>query len=259
MVIENVEGFSVCCIHLSEVDSTNSYLRREAAALFSRCPSCDVFVVTADVQSAGRGQRGSVWQSAAGDNLLASFLLRPSMVPVSRSYSLSVAAALALGNCMSHYGISTLLKWPNDLYSGNAKLAGILLETDCEGMCLSQAVLGIGLNVNQKVFGSMERNPVSMSLLCGRDFSVSEVCRRLVFEFLRLYRIFLAGDDDALFAEYEQALMGRHSTMLYRDACGTFEAAVDGVCKDGRIRLLRSDGTLSLYSFKEVSVVTLGY
>ena len=259
MDIENIHGFTVGRIHLPEVDSTNSFLRRDSSSLFRSFPACDLFVVTADMQSAGRGQRGSVWQSAVGENLLLSILLRPSAVKASRSFSLSVVAALALKKCVARYGIDAFLKWPNDLYFNNAKLAGILLEADYEGANLSQAIVGIGLNVNQKEFASMERNPVSMSLIQGVDYSVNEVGQVLVDEFLKLYDVLLQGGDDALFNEYEELLMGRHATMLYRDSVGLFEATVHGVEKDGRIRLLRGDGEISYYSFKEVQMVNLGY
>ena len=259
MVIKKIQGFTVGCIHFAEIDSTNSYLRRESFSLFHSYPTCDLFVVTADMQSAGRGQRGSVWQSAAGDNLLLSILLRPVGLKASRCFSLSVMAALALKKCVARYRIDSILKWPNDLYFNNAKLAGILLETDYEGSNLSQAILGIGLNVNQTEFAAMERTPVSMSLIRGVDFSVSEVGRVVVDELLRLYNVLLQGDDDALFAEYEESLMGRHAAMLYRNSTGVFEAMVHGVERDGRIGLLRDDGLLSYYSFKEIQMVNLGY
>lgn len=259
MDIENIRGFTVGRIHLSRVDSTNDFLRRESSSLFLSFPTCDLFVVTADVQSAGRGQRGSVWQSAVGDNLLVSILLRPLAVKASRSFLLSPVAALAVKKCVAYFGIDALLKWPNDLYFNNAKLAGILLEVDFEGANMSQAIVGIGLNVNQKEFAAMERNPVSMSLIQGTDFCVNKVGRVFVDEFLRLYNLFLQGGDDALLAEYEQLLMGRQTAMLYRDSAGVFEATVHGVESDGRIRLMRGDGQLSYYSFKEVQMVSLGY
>jgi BirA family biotin operon repressor/biotin-[acetyl-CoA-carboxylase] ligase len=98
-----------------------------------------------------------------------------------------------------------------------------------------------------------------MSLIQGTDFCVNKVGRVFVDEFLRLYNLFLQGGDDALLAEYEQLLMGRQTAMLYRDSAGVFEATVHGVESDGRIGLMRGDGQLSYYSFKEVQMVSLGY
>lgn len=254
-----ISGYRVGFLHFSSVDSTNLVAKRESERLFDGkyCP--DVLVVSADVQTSGRGQRGSVWHSSCGENVLLSIVVRPLSLSASESYTLSVVAALASNAVVSSYGVDSLVKWPNDLYCDGKKLAGILSEVDFSGSSVTRAVVGIGLNVNQKQFCEMSRNPVSLSLLAGRDFDCAEVRHRLVEEFLHYYAMMEQGAVDELFALYERLLMGRSTKMLFRDSQGKFEATVDSVHRDGRLLLRREDGTLSCYSFKEVESVIHGY
>lgn len=259
MEFSNWGALSVGVINLEQVDSTNSYLRREAARLFACQPQCDIFVAVADEQSAGRGQRGAVWNSAKGENLLISLVVRPSKLNVSECYLLSVVTALALKGAMNNFGIETIIKWPNDIYANDGKLAGVLLETDIESSFVSQAIIGVGLNVNQRQFPSMSRRPVSMALICDCAFLCNEVLRVLLEEFSRYYTMLLSGEKESLCSLYKESLMGVNAPMLYRDADGEFQAVVHDVRNDGRIILKRSDGTLSSYAFKEVETVIWGY
>ena len=246
-------------IHLAETDSTNSYARREASRLWTESPDCEALVVTAEEQSSGRGQRGTVWQSSKGKNLLMTIVVRPKGLAMESCYALSVASALALKESMQAFGLATTLKWPNDLYCNNCKLAGILLESDCERTNVTQAFIGIGLNINQSEFYKMERRPTSMSIVGGREFNVRKVMHTIVNKFIEKYRKIANGELSRLFDEYEKSLMGYSSPLLYRDVQGEFTACVKGVERDGRIVLECSDGTLRRYWFKEVENVTLGY
>ena len=259
MDYSSVADYNIALVPLSRVDSTNLYAKREADALFGASPSPDMVVVSADEQTAGRGQRGTVWNSAVGTNLLFSLLVRPACLPVAESYSLSVVAALALHSAMQSFGLDPLIKWPNDIYCEGGKLAGILVESDFQGAHVSQAIVGIGLNVNQKDFEAMSRKPISMSMIAGHDFDRDTVLARVVTEFARYYRMLEQDDTEQLFTRYYSALMWRNEPALYRDACGDFYAVIEAVHRDGRLVLKRADGTLSAYSFKEVTVVSLGY
>ena len=119
---------------------------------------------------------------------------------------------------MQQWGISTTLKWPNDLYYNDSKLAGILLETDCEGTNVTQAFIGIGLNINQTHFQEMSRRPTSMSIICGKKFKVNEIMHSIATNFIERYATITRGDLNELFYEYEKSLMGYSTPQLYRDA-----------------------------------------
>lgn len=236
---------------LDVVDSTNRYVRDEADNLWVN--GKDFVAITATCQTAGRGQRGNAWQSQSGKNLLLSILLRPGCaLKVSGQFLLSQAVALSIHSAMKCYGIETRLKWPNDVYAGDRKLAGILVELDYSGAFVEQAIVGIGLNVNQTEFPPMDRVPVSMKMLLGRDIPVEDVLRDVLCLFNHYYNELLWGNKKAISAEYRELLLGLGEQREFIDSGGSFTATIEGVEPCGRLLLRRSDGSLSRYCFKEV-------
>ena len=242
---------SIYIKRLDVVDSTNRYLRDEAENLW--VDGKEIVAVTARHQTAGRGQRGNVWSSKDGENLLLSMLVRPgNSLEVANQFLLSQAVAVSLHAAMKCYGIETRLKWPNDIYVGNRKLAGTLVELDYSGAFVDQVIVGIGLNVNQTEFPPMDRVPVSMKMLLGRDVSVEDVMRDVLCNFSHYYSEMRWGCKEAISAEYRELLLGLGEQRNYVDADGAFTAVVEGVDPAGHLLLRRSDGTLSRYAFKEV-------
>lgn len=242
---------SIYIKRLDVVDSTNRYVRDEADNLW--VDGKEIVAVTARHQTAGRGQRGNVWSSKDGENLLLSMLVRPgNSLEVANQFLLSQAVAVSLHAAMKCYGIETRLKWPNDIYVGNRKLAGILVELDYSGAFVEQAIVGIGLNVNQTEFPPMDRVPVSMKMLLGKDIPVEDVLRDVLCIFNRYYSEMRWGCKEAISAEYRELLLGLGEQRNYVDTDGAFMAVVEGVEPTGHLLLRRSDGTLSRYAFKEV-------
>ena len=243
-------------VHLLEVDSTNRYVRDEAVALWQNRGINDFAVVSAGLQTAGRGQRGNTWSSNAGENLLFSILVRPGeTLEVSKQFLLSQAVALCIHDAMKCYGIDTLLKWPNDIYAGSRKLAGILLELDYSGAFVEQAIIGIGLNVNQEGFPPMDRVPVSMKMLWKRDFILDDVLATILDLFEHYYTEMRFGNRDAIAAEYKRVLLGMNERHTFIDRDGHFDAVIEDVESDGHLILRRNDGSTGRYAFKEVEMV----
>ena len=243
-------------IHLTTVDSTNRYIRDEAVALWENRGTGDFAVVTAGHQTAGRGQRGNAWNSNAGENLLFSLLVRPGeTLEVSRQFLLSQAVALSIHDAMKCYGVDTRLKWPNDIYAGNRKLAGILLELDYSGAFVEQAIIGIGLNVNQENFPPMDRKPVSMKMLREHDFILDDVLATILDLFEHYYTELRFGNRDAIAAEYKAQLFGIDMKNSFIDKNGHFDAVIQDVESDGHLILRRNDGSTGRYAFKEVEMV----
>ena len=243
-------------IHLTTVDSTNRYIRDEAVALWENRGTGDFAVVTAGHQTAGRGQRGNTWNSNAGENLLFSLLVRPGeTLEVSRQFLLSQAVALSIHDAMKCYGVDTRLKWPNDIYAGSRKLAGILLELDYSGAFVEQAIIGIGLNVNQENFPPMDRVPVSMKMLRKRDFILDDVLATILDLFEHYYTEMRFGNRDAIAAEYKRVLLGMNERHTFIDRDGHFDAVIQDVESDGHLILRRNDGSTGRYAFKEVEMV----
>ena len=106
-------------------------------------------IIWADQQSAGRGQRGHKWESRRGENITFSAIFEPRFVPILRQFLLSQAVALGVVDALRYYGIVAKIKWTNDIYVGDRKLAGILIEHKLQGSEIGRTIAGIGLNVNQ--------------------------------------------------------------------------------------------------------------
>lgn len=141
---------------LKEIDSTNSEAHRR------RHEATDFTVWAAEFQTAGRGQRGNTWESAAGENLTFSILFKPSNFLSTRQFELSEVVALGVVNYLAEKGIEAKIKWPNDIYVGDKKICGILIENVLSGDTLSVCIAGIGINLNQKIFRSDAPNPTSV-------------------------------------------------------------------------------------------------
>ena len=181
-------------LHLSTVDSTNRHIRDEADTLWNRFGGYNGFVVvTAENQTAGRGQRGNKWNSNAGENLLLSILVRPGeSLAVAKQFALSQAVALALHDAMLCYGIDVRLKWPNDIYVGDKKICGILLESIIGENNDNCVIVGVGINVNQTTFnGEFNATPTSVILETGKSVSIKAFKKKvykIIKTELKLYK-----------------------------------------------------------------------
>ena len=148
-------------LHLPETDSTMSALRRQPAS------DAPFELFTADFQTAGHGQRGTVWEAERGQNLLFSFRFHPQFLPAARQFALSEALSLAIVRALRPLGVEATVKWPNDIYVGQRKLCGMLLEHTLAGNAIATTLTGVGVNVNQTDFQGDAPNPVSLRQLLG--------------------------------------------------------------------------------------------
>lgn len=240
---------------LTEVDSTNRYINDEASSLWNIAGDADALVVTADLQTAGRGQRGNVWCSEAGENLLVSILVHPEFLSVKEQFLLSQITALAVKDCMKYFGIDVSLKWPNDIYVGKRKLCGMLLELQFSGTTIEQAIVGVGININQAAFPVMDKIPVSMYQLMGRRYNIKKVLDVLLVNFSKYYMMLCIGNVQTIVDEYKNSLVGMGITMNYCDKDGDFDATIVEVENDGHLLLQRKNGNISRYAFKEVELL----
>ena len=135
-------------VKLNATTSTNSYLRAYTKEFDSES---DILVWTLD-QQAGRGQRGASWESEPGKNLTCSVFKRVEGLPMNRSFYITMATSLAVYEALEAYGVKNLaVKWPNDILAGKSKICGILIESVIRNG-LYAVIIGVGLNINQKIF-----------------------------------------------------------------------------------------------------------
>ncbi|MBO5234926.1 MAG: biotin--[acetyl-CoA-carboxylase] ligase [Alistipes sp.] len=214
-------------------------------------------VVIAEHQTAGRGQRGHTWESAVGENLTFSLILEPRFLPVNEQFLLTEVLALGLVDTLAEFGIEARIKWTNDIYVGDKKIVGMLVENSLGGGCLARTIAGIGLNVNQTEFDPSLPNPTSMSLVAGREFDREEVLARLHHHIMALYEALRCGEKAMLQSRYRSTMYRLGEMHPYALADGTiFEGIIRGVRPSGELQIEHSaDGTLREYLFKQVEFV----
>ncbi len=213
-------------------------------------------VVWAERQTAGRGQRGHVWHSPEGENLTFSLVLEPQFLPIGEQFLLSEAVALALTDMFAHYGIATRIKWTNDIYAGDRKIVGMLIEHNCSGPTLARSIVGIGINVNQAAFDPALPNPVSMAQLTGRTFDREEVLRTFLERFALRYEQLRQGDQETLQSDYRTRMYRLGERHAYRlPGRDETEGIIEGVRPTGELLVRHTDGTLGEYLFGEIEFV----
>ena len=159
--------------HFKNIDSTNSYLQN----LLDKGEDVADNVVVADFQTSGKGQGRNVWQSENGKNLLFSIALDMSFLKAEDQFLLTQMVSVAMINVLKKYlpEENLFIKWPNDIYFNDRKIAGILIKNEIKGIMLGTSIIGIGLNVNQTSFDESLPNPISMKMITGKDYDLEEI------------------------------------------------------------------------------------
>lgn len=208
-------------------------------------------IVVARFQSAGRGQRGNKWVSSEGENLMFSLVLEPTHILVRNQFILSITAALATAKTIESYGISGVkVKWPNDIYVGDKKISGILIEHSFSSQYLSRTVIGIGINVAQMEFNPGAGDPTSLHLLGATDSSVQGVLERFCGIFSELQEM----SHEELHSLYMQNLYRGTGVHPFEDGAGRFQASISEIdLYTGVMTLLDTTNAKRSYYFKEVA------
>lgn len=246
---------SIQRIKLDSTVSTNEWLKQNPPS-DSNCP---VRVVTAEYQSGGKGQAGNVWESADGKNLLFSIGFRPDFVDAGKQFVLSEAIALSIAETVSAIpeidAGDIAIKWPNDIYWKDLKLAGILIENSLLGKNVADCIAGVGLNVNQEVFLSDAPNPVSIRNITGHDTDRESLLEPIVGRFLDYCRLVSSGGNGIIHDRYMEHLYRRNGYHGFTDACGAFSAAISDVLPEGILVLKDRSGKERKYEFKQISYI----
>lgn len=232
-------------IELPEAASTNS-----VAASGNFVFNSVIFTMR---QTAGRGCGENSWESEPGKNIAMTLVIGDIGVAVQSQFAISMAVALGCYDYVSQYVDGCSVKWPNDIYVKDKKIAGILIEHSVSGTTLSRSLCGVGLNINQEIFYSNAPNPVSLKQLTGFNFDVkSELYKLVNYIGARLQK---ATDYNALRNDFMSHLYRREGLYGWRDSVGEFMASIYGVDDYGRLQLLLSDGNVRTYGFKEIRYI----
>ena len=234
--------------HLEEVGSTNDFLRAYE-------PMAEITVVSASYQTKGRGQMGNTWISNAGENALFSVLVCPSALKAADGFVLSQAMALSIKDVLDGYLEGISIKWPNDIYCGNEKICGTLIENVLMGKFVGRSVIGSGINVNQTEFPDGLAAPAtSLRTYINSMVSPADIIRSVVERFARYYEEVQAGCYDHIRAAYHRHLYLRGERHWFQDETGTFVGVISHVEQDGHIIIVDEDGLSRRYAFKQVKL-----
>ncbi|NOR28239.1 MAG: biotin--[acetyl-CoA-carboxylase] ligase [Lutibacter sp.] len=237
-------------IKLNAIDSTNSYLKKQAENTALECYT----VVVAEDQFRGRGQVGASWVSDKGKNLTFSTLINFENFKIEDQFYLSMVISLSVLQVLNkRINIQLTVKWPNDILAEKDKVAGILIENVLSGKLIKQSVIGIGLNVNQKEFPKNIRRVTSLKNISGISFDKDELMRDIV----NTIKKNISYIKDAKFGElkrlYIATLYKFNKPTMFEDVNGTiFLGKIVDVFKDGRLVIELKDETTHKFSLKKI-------
>jgi len=242
-------------LFLPEVDSTNTY----AINLLRNVNVLDGTIVYTNNQTQGKGQRGAVWTSEIGKNIILSVILQPSFLDVKKSFYVSKITALACYDVLteilnpSQYDIK--IKWPNDILVNKKKIGGILIENNLSGNALQHAVIGIGLNVNQENFGDLDLLATSIKCLKSEDFQTSEILESICSKLEKWYFKLKENKLEYIHSNYLSHLFGLNQINHFVDNTGfSFYAEIMDVEENGKLLVKNVNNDFLTFDIKEIKM-----
>lgn len=217
---------------LASVDSTNNYVAKE----FMSGNLTEGTVILAAIQTAGKGQRGNSWQSTPYENLTFSFPLKLKSEMLKEPIAINFVTCVSLCSLIRKYCDATFIKWPNDILIENRKIAGILIEKQYFSSNNVNAIVGIGLNINQKHFPVL--NATSLFNETGSNYAPKE----LLYDFISEFNHWISQPFSTLKEKYHEMLWLRGTISEFQTVDGEyFEGKITDVTRDGKINILTNE------------------
>lgn len=237
-----------------QLDSTNLYFETATSKglVFSSRN-----VIVADFQTAGKGNGNNAWESEAGKNLLYSVYYESVGLQAAQQFYLNMAVALGVVDCVAQLlgDQDVSIKWPNDIYVGKRKIAGMLIKHAVSGHQLSSSVLGIGLNVNQQKFLGDAPNPVSLIHLMEGEQNRKQVLEKLLISLDTRLDQLEKTYFNKLKSDYLQRLYAFKNYKKYLYENKLIEAKITGVSEFGSLQLEVVNGDVLECDLKEIRFV----
>lgn len=237
-------------VFMPECHSTNTF----ALGLCQQAtPPTDGTVVITASQTAGRGQRGNSWITEPGKNLTLSIILKTQFLGIKDQFYLNIFTSLAVLDYLAARNCPRVnIKWPNDVYAGNRKICGILVENQVLGNKLSNSVVGIGLNINQQHFES--ESATSLSLETGGDYDLQSELETLLGALEARYLVLRQQNLQGLMKDYLDTMYWLNETHTFHANGVNFEGKITGVDTRGRL-IIKERGEEKTFDVREVSYV----
>jgi BirA family biotin operon repressor/biotin-[acetyl-CoA-carboxylase] ligase len=238
---------------LKDLGSTNTYLTE----LLRREKPPEGSIVRTNYQSAGKGQQGNSWESEDGKNLLFSIVLYPDMILPAGQFLISMVISLGIQDFLKKIISGCKIKWPNDIYAGDQKIAGILIENSVRDDIIENSVAGIGLNINQTDFPPFIPNAVSIKSLTGKDQDIDHILSNLVMTLDHRYKNLISGEFDQIRSDYISALYGINEFHSFKTVHGDLTGRIISVSDSGLLQVEDQFGKIHQFSFKEIEFTHL--
>jgi len=238
-------------LYLDEIDSTNQHLIN----LIESTPTEEGTAVVCFNQTNGRGQKGNKWLSEPGKNISYSIFIKPDFIPARNQFILSQVISLATKSFLDDFTRNISIKWPNDIYWNNQKIAGILIENKLKGDLIEYSVIGIGININQEIFPAELPNPTSLRVITGEEYDLKDLINKLNHKIEISLEELSHGTEEDIQRFYVNNLYRRDGFHAYRDKEHDFSAKIRGVSALGNLILEHEDGTVKNYPFKEIAYI----
>ncbi len=238
-------------VNLEEIDSTNLYAKR---LLCEGNNVIEGLCIVAKNQKKGRGQQGNIWLSESDKNLTFSLVLRPKIV-VKEQFMLSKIISLAIVDFLTDLTIKNVkIKWPNDIYVNDFKIAGILMENLLKGQKIEHTIVGIGLNVNQVKFAKELLNPIALKMIMGKTFNLDELLIKILFFIERRYLMLKNLQYSAIDKAYINCLYRLNELHSFNIKGKMVMAKIVGITKIGKLKL-NINNLINDFDLKEVKFI----
>ena len=237
-------------VYLPQCDSTNNI----AHDLLIKNKATEGCVVLTSAQTQGRGQRGNHWEATPGKNITLSVVLKPGFLAVQKQFALNIAISLAVADLAKAYlpAQHLKIKWPNDIYYGNKKLGGILIENTISRYTLQHSIVGIGLNINQLSFSHQQA--LSLAQITGTEYNLELVIEHLLTLLEVRYLELKSGKQDVQKFEYLQNLYRYQEKHPFQLGDKVVMGNILGVEESGKLGLQIGE-EIHYFDFKEISYI----
>ena len=234
--------------HFDQLDSTNAYLQRMQSEHDIRN-----WVVSADEQTAGKGMGSNGWESETGKNLTFSLAVDMGFLPAERQFLLSEAVALGIIEVLDKTLPTEQLsiKWPNDIYYGNCKLAGILINSTIKANMMDLSIIGIGLNVNQMQFQDWPTHPISLKMITGKEYDLKPMLEQIASQVIKKVEL-LKSDPTSIEQDYLKRLFRYQTWADYEVGGNVRRLFMTGIDSFGRLMLVDEKNNSYCFDIKEI-------
>lgn len=237
-------------IHFDQLQSTNSH----SIDLIAKSNPIEGTVISTYNQVSGTGQIGRKWFSDIDKNITSSIIIYPHFLPIDKLFYINIVLSLAIRTTIqSIVDKEVKIKWPNDIYIENYKIAGLLIQQSIQGKVIKSSVLGFGINVNQIVFPDYLPNPISIFNITNQGCNLDQFQKMILKQFDLYYTKLRNGDYIELKKEYLIHLYGRGEMHKFTTNEEKFEAEILGVDAQGKLTLNKNNQIKS-FGLNQISI-----